>query len=62
MRTSMRDTSCCIIAKSTQDSAKAFDCVEHNKLWEILKEIQSLGLQGNWGVLGAGGEGDDRMR
>ena len=42
------------------DSAKAFDCVEHNKLWEILKEIQSLGLQGNWGVLGAGGEGDER--
>ena len=21
------------------DSAKAFDCVDHNKLWKILKEI-----------------------
>ena len=21
------------------DSAKAFDCVDHNKLWEILKEM-----------------------
>ena len=23
------------------DYAKAFDCVDHNKLWEILKEIGS---------------------
>ena len=22
------------------DNAKAFDCVDHNKLWEILKEIE----------------------
>jgi hypothetical protein len=25
--------------KSTIDYAKAFDCVEHNKLWKILKEM-----------------------
>ena len=31
------------------DYAKAFDCVDHNKLWKIL-----------WEGLGAGGEGDDR--
>ena len=39
---------CCIIEKATEfqkniyfcftDYAKAFDCVDHNKLWEILKE------------------------
>ena len=23
------------------DSAKAFDCVDHNKLWKILKEIRT---------------------
>ena len=27
------------------DSAKAFDCVDHNKLWKILKEI---GIQDHW--------------
>ena len=25
--------------------AKAFDCVDHNKLWKILKE---MGIQTNW--------------
>ena len=25
------------------DYAKAFDCVDHNKLWEILKEMGILG-------------------
>ena len=29
-----KNISFCII-----DSAKAFDCVEHSKLWEILKEM-----------------------
>ena len=24
------------------DYAKAFDCVDHNKLWEILKEMEIL--------------------
>ena len=45
------DNICCIIEKTTelQDNiyicfcfmlnAKAFDCVDHNKLWEILKEM-----------------------
>ena len=23
---------------------KAFDCVDHNKLWKILKEMENLGL------------------
>ena len=27
------------------DYAKAFDCVDHNKLWEILKE---MGIQTTW--------------
>ena len=31
---SSRKTSICFI-----DYAKAFDCVDHNKLWEILKEM-----------------------
>ena len=41
--------SCCIIEKAREflkniyfcfiDYAKAFDCVDHNKLWKILKEI-----------------------
>ena len=40
---------CCIIEKarkfqkniyfSSIDYAKAFDCVDHNKLWKILKEV-----------------------
>ena len=40
---------CCIIKKAREfqkyiyfcfiDHAKAFDCVDHNKLWEILKEM-----------------------
>ena len=38
---------CCIIEKAREfqknicftDYAKAFDCVDHNKLWKILKEI-----------------------
>ena len=25
------------------DYTKAFDCVDHNKLWEILKEMEVLG-------------------
>ena len=29
------------------DYAKAFDCVDHNKLWEILKE---MGIQTIWHV------------
>ena len=29
-----KNISCCFI-----DYAKAFDCVEHNKLWKILKEM-----------------------
>ena len=35
---SSRKTSFCFI-----DCAKAFDCVEHNKLWKILKEMGILG-------------------
>ena len=31
---SMEKTSICFI-----DYAKAFDCVDHNKLWEILQEM-----------------------
>ena len=27
------------------DSTKAFDCVDHNKLWKILKE---MGMQTTW--------------
>ena len=40
---------CCIIEKTREfqkniyfyfiDHAKAFDCVDHNKLWKILKEM-----------------------
>ena len=38
---------CCIIAKAREfqknicfiDYTKAFDCVDHNKLWKILQEI-----------------------
>ena len=40
---------CCIIKKTREfpkriyfcfiDYAKAFDCVDHNKLWKILKEM-----------------------
>ena len=30
------------------DYAKAFDCVDHNKLWTILKEIE---YQTNWTCL-----------
>ena len=26
------------------DYAKAFDCVDHNKLWEILQEMGRVGL------------------
>ena len=43
---------CWIIEKATEfqkniyfcfiDYAKAFDCVDHNKLWKILKEMGSL--------------------
>ena len=29
------------------DYAKAFDCVDHNKLWKILKE---MGYQTTWPV------------
>ena len=25
------------------DSAKAFDCVDHNKLWKILREMETPG-------------------
>ena len=40
----------CIIEKAREfqknicftDYAKAFDCVDHNKLWKILKEIRNL--------------------
>ena len=41
---------CCIIEKAREfqkniyfcfiDYAKAFDCVDHNKLWKILKEVE----------------------
>ena len=41
---------CCIIVKAREfhknihscfiDYAKAFDCVDHNKLWKILKEME----------------------
>ena len=31
---STKNIHCCFI-----DYAKAFDCVDHNKLWEILKEM-----------------------
>ena len=41
---------CCIIEKGREfqkniyycftDYTKAFDCVDHNKLWEILKEVE----------------------
>ena len=41
---------CCIIEKAREfqkniyycftDYTKAFDCVDHNKLWEILKEVE----------------------
>ena len=27
------------IRKTSTSKAKAFDCVDHNKLWKILKEI-----------------------
>ena len=47
----------CIIEKAREfqkniyfcfiDYAKAFDCVDHNKLWKILKEM----LQPGWGLL-----------
>ena len=40
----------CIIEKTREfqkniyfcfiDNAKAFDCVDHNKLWKILKEVE----------------------
>ena len=43
---------CCIIEKAREfqkniyfcfiDHAKAFDCVDHNKLWKILKEMGIL--------------------
>ena len=26
--------------ENSSDYAKAFDCVDHNKLWEILKEVE----------------------
>ena len=26
-------------SRKTSNSAKAFDCVDHNKLWKILKEM-----------------------
>ena len=32
------------------DYAKAFDCVYHNKLWEILKEMDSMG-EGEGGMI-----------
>ena len=42
-------TSCCIIKKARElqknihfcfiDYSKAFDCVDHNKLWKILQEM-----------------------
>ena len=28
-----------VIFKALFDYAKAFDCVDHNKLWKILKEM-----------------------
>ena len=30
------------------DYTKAFDCVDHNKLWKILKEMGIPGLVPNW--------------
>ena len=45
---------CCIIKKAREfqkniyfcfiDYAKAFDCVDHNKLWKILTEMEIPGL------------------
>ena len=33
------------------DYAKAFDCVDHNKLWKILKEIGKLDyLTASWEI------------
>ena len=46
---------CCVIEKAREfqkniyfcfiDYAKAFDCVDHNKLWKILKEME---YQNTW--------------
>ena len=46
------DNICCIIKKAREyqkniyfcfiDYAKPFDCVDHNKLWKILKEMRIL--------------------
>ena len=35
----------CWIIEKAIDCAKAFDCVDHNKLWKILKE---MGIPGTW--------------
>ena len=32
------------------DSAKAFDCVAHNKLWKILKEMGITDLPTSWEI------------
>ena len=49
---------CCIIEKPREfqknfcfiDYTKAFDCVDHNKLWKILKEMGTLYLSPEKGV------------
>ena len=30
--------------------AKAFDCVDHNKLWKILKEMDQITLRASWEI------------
>ena len=32
----------------TKQSAKAFDCVDHNKLWKILKEMGKTTWSASW--------------
>ena len=42
---SSRKTSICFI-----DYAKAFDCVDHNKLWKILKEMYQTTWPASWEI------------
>ena len=35
------------------DYAKAFDCVDHDKLWKILKEMEYLKIRGTMGTFHA---------
>ena len=30
---------CTVLRKAVNDYAKGFDCVDHNKLWKILKKM-----------------------